>query len=202
MELKNRSRETRCTTYHSFFIIQQPRKKMKILFQYRKSTVATTMNYKRNQAKRLWNKQLKLRHEKQLVQMDLLAEDVQDHIDCLKRSAFSTRSRWDKYRAIGYFQTDEEIEIEFQPTVEYQIQYWFENQVELLLSDELTTVPEEEQDPRIQELTLHIRQLAEQMDDIMYSGGWQHIQDEEDDEYIEDKYDDLDEKVNNRILLF
>lgn len=162
------------------------------------------MNYERNQAKRLWKKQLKLRHEKQLVQIDLLAEDVQDHIDCLKRSAFSTRSRWDKYRAIGYFQTDEEIEMEFQPTVEYQIQNWFSNQVELLLSDELTTVPEEDRDPRIQELTLHIQQLAEQMDDIMYSNALQHTQEEEDadDAYVEDKYDDLDEKVNKRIVLF
>ena len=175
-------------------------KNEKIIFNTERVTVATTMNYERNQTKRLWKKQLKLRHEKQLVQMDLLAEDVQDHIDCLKRSAFSTRSRWDKYRQIGYFQTDEEIEMEFQPTVEYQIQYWFENQVELLLSDELTTVPEEEQNPRIQELTLHIQQLAEQMDDIMYK----NIQEEDDavDEYIEDKYDDLDEKVNKRVVLF
>lgn len=160
------------------------------------------MNYERNQAKRLWKKQLKLRHEKQLAQIDLLAEDVQDHIDCLKRSAFSTRSRLDKYRQIGYFQTDEEIEMELQSTLDYQIEYWFSNQVELLLSDELTTVTDEERNPRIQELTLYIQQLAEQMDDIMYSNALQHTQEEDDDAYVEDKYDDLDEKVNKRVVLF
>lgn len=162
------------------------------------------MNCKqRNVARRLWKKQLKLRHEKQLAQIDLLAEDVQDHIDCLKRSAFSTRSRWDKYRQIGYFQTDEEIEMELQHTLEYQIQYWFENQVELLLSDELTTVPDEERNPRIQELTLQIQQLSDQMDDIMYSNELQNTQKtQEDDSYVVDRYDDLDEKVNKRVVLF
>ncbi len=165
------------------------------------------MNYEQNQAKRLWKKQLKLRHEKQLAQIDLLAEDVQDHIDCLKRSAFSTRSRWDKYRLLGYFQTDEEIEKELQPLLEYQIQYWFENQVKLLLSGELMTVPDEERDPRIQELNIHIQQLSEQMDDIMYSNALQKMQNtqntqEDDDAYVVDKYDDLDEKVNKRVVLF
>lgn len=176
-------------------------KNEKIIFNTDRVTVATTMNYERNQAKRLWKKQLKLRHEKQLAQIDLLAEDVQDHIDCLKRSAFSTRSRWDKYRRIGYFQTDEEIEMELQPTLDYQIEYWFKNQVELLLSDELTTVTDEERNPSIQELTLYIQQLAEQMDDIMYSNAL-HTQEEDDDAYVEDKYDDLDEKVNKRVVLF
>lgn len=161
------------------------------------------MDYKQINVIRLWKKQLKLRHKKQLAQINLLAEDVQDHIDCLKRSAFSLRSRMDKYRQIGYLQTDEEIEMELQPTVEYQIQYWFEKQVELLVSDEMTNVPGEDQDHDIQDLTLQIQQLSEQMSDIMYNTALQNTQEEDDDDeyYSNDKYDYYDEKVNKRVVL-
>jgi hypothetical protein len=188
-----------------FYVNTRVVKNEKIIVNTERVTVATTMNYEQNQIKRLWKKQLTLQHEKQLAQIDLLAEDVQDHIDCLKRLAFSTRSRWDKYREIGYFQTDEEIEHDFQATVEYQIQYWFENSVELLLDDELLNVPGEEQDHHIRELTHQIQQLGEQLYDIMYSNTLQNIQvgdEDEEDEYVADKYDDIDEKVNKRVVLF
>jgi len=160
------------------------------------------MNYERKITKGLWKKQLKLRHEKQLVQIDLLAEDVQDHIDCLKRMAFSTRSRMEKYRELGYLQSDEEIEMELQATVDLVIQYWFENQAELLLSDELLDVPGEDENERIQELTHQIERLGEQLHD-MYRNALQKTQIEnEEDEYVADKYDDYDEKVNKRVVLF
>jgi hypothetical protein len=126
------------------------------------------MSYEQKQISALLKKEKKLRHHKQVAQMDLLVKEFHKNLSWLKKKFYAPISNLDTYLTTGRYQTEEEIEEAFRQRIEFEIDS-LEYEFRELEMGQLLIVPGEANDAHIQELTAQINELVEQMDEIKYN---------------------------------